>query len=91
MPDPFFAASPADIPDRDTVLSLSGLDFMQRVVDGTLPQAPMARAMNFRLAAGRPWPRGLPRRAALRAHEPHGRACMAAGTARFSTAAWAAR
>jgi hypothetical protein len=40
MPDPFFAASPADIPDRDTVLSLSGLDFMQRVVDGTLPQAP---------------------------------------------------
>jgi hypothetical protein len=50
MPDPFFAASPADIPDRDTVLSLSGLDFMQRVVDGTLPQAPMARAMNFRLA-----------------------------------------
>jgi uncharacterized protein (TIGR00369 family) len=50
MPDPFFAASPADIPDRDTILSLSGLDFMQRVVDGTLPQAPMARAMNFRLA-----------------------------------------
>jgi hypothetical protein len=50
MPDPFFASSPADMPDRDTLLSLSGLDFMQRVVDGTLPQAPIARLMNFHLA-----------------------------------------
>jgi acyl-coenzyme A thioesterase PaaI-like protein len=50
MPDPVFATSPADLPDRDTLLSLSGLDFMQRVVDGTLPQAPIARLMNFHLA-----------------------------------------
>jgi uncharacterized protein (TIGR00369 family) len=50
MPDPFFASSLSDIPDRDTILSLSGLDFMQRVVDGTLPQAPIARLMNFQLA-----------------------------------------
>jgi uncharacterized protein (TIGR00369 family) len=50
MPDPSFAASPAELPDRATLLSLSGLAFMQRVVDGTLPQAPIARLMNFRLA-----------------------------------------
>jgi hypothetical protein len=39
----------ADLPDRDTILSLSGLDFMQRVVDGTLP-LPDRALMNFRLA-----------------------------------------
>ena len=51
MPDPHFAGSPADLPDRDTIRSLSGLAFMQRVVDGTLPQAPIAKLMNFRLTA----------------------------------------
>ena len=49
MPDPFFATAPADMPDRDTLFSMSGLEFMQRVVDGTLTQAPIARLMNFHL------------------------------------------
>lgn len=44
-----FAQSPSDLPDRDTVLSMSGLDFMQAVLDGTLPGAPIAEGMNFTL------------------------------------------
>jgi len=51
MPDPFFATNPADMADRATMLSMSGLDFMQRIVDGTLPQAPIARILNFRVTA----------------------------------------
>lgn len=64
MPDPFFATTQGDLPDRDTILSLTGLAFMQRVVDGTLPQAPIAKAMNFRLTAvteGSATFRGTPR------------------------------
>jgi uncharacterized protein (TIGR00369 family) len=51
MPDPLFAADPADMADSATMLSMSGLDFMQRIVDGTLPQAPIARILNFRVTA----------------------------------------
>lgn len=49
MPDPFFATAPADLPDRATILSLPGLALLQRVVEGTLPQAPIAKALSFRL------------------------------------------
>jgi hypothetical protein len=91
-PCPIPSSPPAlsDIPDRDTILSLSGLDFMQRVVDGTLPQAPIARTMNFRLAEvahGRAVFHGAP----LFDHMNPMGGSMAAGTAHFSTAAWAAR
>jgi uncharacterized protein (TIGR00369 family) len=51
MQDAFFAASPAEMPDRTTLASLSGLDFLSRVMAGTLPQAPIARVLNFRLVA----------------------------------------
>ncbi|MCF7701207.1 PaaI family thioesterase [Loktanella sp. M215] len=44
-----FATSPADLPDRDTILSLSGLEFMQAVLRGDLPGAPIAQGMNFTL------------------------------------------
>ena len=63
MTKPFFAASAADMADRDTLFSMSGLEFMQRVVDGELPQAPIARLMNFRLtevSEGRATFRGAP-------------------------------
>ena len=51
MPPHFFAKRPEDLPDRDTARTISGLDFMSRVAEGTFPQAPMARAMNFHLHA----------------------------------------
>jgi len=49
MTQPLFATDPGGLPDRDTLLSMSGLAFMEAVVAGSLPQAPIARLMNFRL------------------------------------------
>lgn len=54
MPDTFYPGSPADMASRETVLSISGLEFLQRVLDGRLPQAPIARVMNFGLVAAGP-------------------------------------
>ena len=57
------AQSPADLPDRDTVLSLSGLSFMQAVLCGDLAGPPIAAGMNFTLEsveAGRAVFRGTP-------------------------------
>lgn len=36
-------------PDRATVLSRSGLDYMRGMLAGELPRAPIAETMNFRL------------------------------------------
>ena len=58
-----FARTPADIPDRDTILSLSGLEFMQAMRDGGLPGPPIAELMNFTLdtvETGRTIFRGTP-------------------------------
>lgn len=52
-----------DLPDRDTILSLSGLEFMQAVRDGDLPGPAIAEGMNFTLhdvAPGRTVFRGTP-------------------------------
>lgn len=49
MTDPFFAASPADLADRDRLLSLSGLAFMEAIRDGHLPNPPIAKLLNFRV------------------------------------------
>jgi len=49
MPDQHVAQSPADLPDRQTLLSLSGLEMMQAIRDGQLPGAPIAGLMNFRM------------------------------------------
>jgi uncharacterized protein (TIGR00369 family) len=54
MPDPFYPGSPADMVSRETLLSISGLEFLQRVLDGRLPQAPIARLMDIRLVAAGP-------------------------------------
>jgi uncharacterized protein (TIGR00369 family) len=37
------------IPPRDVLLSYDGLGFLQAIVDGTLPQPPIAELLGFRL------------------------------------------
>jgi len=49
MTAPHFAASPADLADTETLLSLSGLAFMEAIRDGTLPNPPIARTLNYRV------------------------------------------
>lgn len=43
------ARSPSDLLSRDKVLGLSGLEFMQGVLDGTLPGPPIAETMDYSL------------------------------------------
>jgi len=47
MPAPVFASSPADLPDRETLLSMSGLEFMAAIRDGNLPNPPIAKNLNY--------------------------------------------
>lgn len=49
-------AMPPDnqVPDPATFATMTGLEAMQAIVDGTLPQAPIADAMNFRLVSVSP-------------------------------------
>jgi uncharacterized protein (TIGR00369 family) len=54
MPETFYPVSPDEMATREALLSISGLEFLQRVVDGRLPQAPIARLMNTRLVAAGP-------------------------------------
>lgn len=42
-----FATSPADLATTETLLSMSGLAFMQAIRDGTLPQPPIGRVLNY--------------------------------------------
>ncbi len=44
-----FAKSPSELPDNDKILSMSGLDFMCGIRDGTLPHPPIARLLNYRV------------------------------------------
>ena len=46
MTTPFLPTSIADMVDRDQLLSMSGLAFMEGVRDGTLASAPIAQTMN---------------------------------------------
>ena len=43
------ATSPADLLDHKDVLSMSGLAFMQGILDGTLPGPPIAATLGYRL------------------------------------------
>ena len=64
MAGPRFAERPEDLAPRETVLGMSGLDFMRAVLDGRLPMAPIAGPMNLRLTAVEPGlvrARGTPR------------------------------
>lgn len=49
MPVQRIAQSPADLPDATTLLSMSGLQFITAIRDGTLPGAPIAGIMNFHI------------------------------------------
>lgn len=76
MPD---TASPpsANAPTpRDRILSMSGLDYMRGMRDGTLPGPPIAQALNFRVTeveAGRVVVEGIPEPAHTNTTgQPHG-------------------
>ncbi len=46
---PFNAISPSQMPDADTILSMSGLEFMLAVLDGQIAGPPIGEPMNYRL------------------------------------------
>ncbi len=46
-----FAKSMSDLPNRDTILSMSGLAFMQAILDQKLPSAPIGQAIGYDLFA----------------------------------------
>lgn len=45
----FIAQTPDDLPSRDEVLSMSGLDFMLGVLDGRISRPPMSGLLNYTL------------------------------------------
>ena len=59
----FIAKTPADLPDLDTILSMSGLDFMLAMQRGEISRPPISGLMHYHLhavAAGRVTFRGTP-------------------------------
>ena len=59
----FTAKSPDDLPDREATLSMSGLEFMQAMLDGTMPHPPISALLNYTIAdiqAGKAVFRGTP-------------------------------
>ncbi|MBD3677724.1 MAG: PaaI family thioesterase [Rhodobacteraceae bacterium] len=59
----FIAQTPADLPDRETLFSMSGLEFMQGVLAGHISAPPICGPMNYLLHAveqGRVVFRGTP-------------------------------
>lgn len=60
---PKLAEHPSDLASRDTLLSMSGLDFMQAMLRGDIAGPPIARTLNFVLVdigPGRAVFRGTP-------------------------------
>lgn len=49
MPAQFFPKTPEDLPGRETALSMSGLEFMQKILAGELPMAPIAQGLDYLL------------------------------------------
>lgn len=45
----FTAKSPEDLPDQKTILSMSGLDFMQGILRGEIPRPPISALLNYSL------------------------------------------
>ena len=50
----FFASTPQDLLSFERILSMSGLAFMQGILDGQLPAPPIAKLLNYRLTAVAP-------------------------------------
>lgn len=46
---PLYAQGPQDIPDRQTLMQMSGLEAMQAVLMGLWPAPPIGRTLNFTL------------------------------------------
>ena len=46
-----FANSPADLPSLEQMRTMSGLDFMQKVLSGDLPAPPIAQVLNYQLTS----------------------------------------
>lgn len=58
-----YATSIADLPTPEQILSMSGLEFMQGVLDGTVPHPPIGPTLNYHLNSvedGRVTFRGTP-------------------------------
>lgn len=51
---PLFAQSPADLPTRDQLLSMSGLDFMQAMLEGRIPHPTIAALMGYHITTVEP-------------------------------------
>jgi len=49
MTDAIFACGPEDLPTRETLLAMSGLDYMQGMLAGRLPHPAIAQIMGYRL------------------------------------------
>lgn len=49
-----YAETPEDIPTREHLLSISGLEFMQEMLEGRLPHPAISRLMEYRLVAVSP-------------------------------------
>ncbi|EPX80861.1 PaaI family thioesterase [Litoreibacter arenae] len=49
MPEQFTPERADQLPGPDEILSMSGLEFMQKVLAGELPMAPIGAALNYRL------------------------------------------
>ena len=63
MKPQFYASAPDELASQETLLSMSGLEFMQAILEGRLPGPPIARTMDYRLhavEAGRVVFRGAP-------------------------------
>ncbi|MEL6677492.1 MAG: PaaI family thioesterase [Pseudomonadota bacterium] len=49
MPEPFYARNLDELVSREELAKLSGLDFLQGIVDGRLPAPPIAKTLDYRL------------------------------------------
>lgn len=63
MTSPLFAADMTGLASREDLLAMSGLEFMQAILDGALPHPPIGETLGYRLDAvedGRAVFRGAP-------------------------------
>ena len=57
------ATSPKELPSLNEILSISGLEFMEKIQNGDLPIAPIAKVLNYNLVSVKPGEvifRGIP-------------------------------